>query len=293
MELRYVCDSVTPFYYSKQMVFFPNAKINLGLNILRKRDDGYHELETIFYPIGLKDGLEFIENKHNNITFSSSGLLLNIGSEENLVVKAYRLLAADFSLPGLDIHLHKVIPFGAGLGGGSADAVFLLKGLNDHFELGLTNSNLKLYAIKLGADCSFFLKNKPAFASGIGEKLQTIDFSLNGYFMMLVKPPFGVGTKEAYAGIKPAIPKLSLLDSIQQSSDRWPDYIVNDFESSVFQLFPEIAEIKSKLLNHGAVYASMSGSGSSVFGLFKNEPQLTAVDFPADCFIWKDCMNKT
>lgn len=270
------------------MILFPNAKINLGLNILRKRDDGFHELETIFYPIGLKDGLEFIENKKDKIVFSNSGLSLNIDPEENIVIKAYRLLAADHSLPGLDIHLHKVIPFGAGLGGGSSDAAFLLKGLNDFFELGLSINELKGYAVKLGADCSFFLENKPAFASGIGEKLQTIDFSLNGYYIVLVKPPFGVGTKEAYAGIKPSTSQFSLIESIQQAPNNWLDHITNDFEVSVFPLFPEIAEIKLKLLNLGAVYASMSGSGSSVFGLFKSESQLTKEDFSHDCFIWKD-----
>jgi len=273
------------------MVLFPNAKINLGLNILRKREDGYHELETIFYPIGLKDGLEFIENKKNKINFTSSGLALDIDQEENIVVKAYRLLAADHSLPGLDLHLHKVIPFGAGLGGGSSDAAFLLKGLNDHFELGLFVSQLKKYAVKLGADCSFFLENKPAFACGIGEELQNIDFSLKGYFIVLVKPPFGVGTKEAYAGIKPSIPKKSLLDSIHLTPDNWQNCIVNDFEMSVFKLYPEIAEIKSKLLENGAVYAAMSGSGSTVFGLFKVEPQIAAIDFPTDYFIWKDWIN--
>jgi len=273
------------------MVLFPNAKINLGLNILRKREDGYHELETIFYPIGLKDGLEFIENKQNKINFTSSGLPLNIDPEENIVVKAYRLLAADHSLPGLDIHLHKVIPFGAGLGGGSSDAAFLLKGLNDYFELGLFVSQLKKYAVKLGADCSFFVENKPAFACGIGEQLQNIDFTLNGYFIVLVKPPFGVGTKEAYAGIKPSIPKKSLLDSIQLSPDNWQNCIVNDFEASVFPHFSAIAEIKTKLLEHGAIYASMSGSGSSVFGLFKSEPQLSAINFPSDYFIWKDWIS--
>jgi len=270
------------------MVLFPNAKINLGLNILQKRNDGYHELETIFYPIGLKDGLEFIENKKNKIVFSSSGLALNIDPEENIVVKAYRLLAADHSLPGLDIHLHKVIPFGAGLGGGSSDAAFLLKGLNDYFELGLFVSQLKKYALKLGADCSFFLENKPAFACGIGEQLQTINFSLDGYFIVLVKPPFGVGTKEAYLGIKPQLPKLSLIDSIKHSGDKWLNCIVNDFETSVFPLFPAIAEIKSKLIESGAVYAAMSGSGSSVFGLFKSEPNITKEDFGPEYFIWKE-----
>ena len=273
------------------MVLFPNAKINLGLNILRKREDGYHELETIFYPIGLKDGLEFIENKQNKINFTSSGLPLNIDPEENIVVKAYRLLAADHSLPGLNIHLHKVIPFGAGLGGGSSDAAFLLKGLNDYFELGLFVSQLKKYAVKLGADCSFFIENKPAFACGIGEQLQNIHFDLKDYFIVLVKPPFGVGTKEAYAGIKPTIPKKSLLDSIQLSPDNWQNCIVNDFEASVFPHFSAIAEIKTKLLEHGAIYASMSGSGSSVFGLFKSEPQLSAINFPSDYFIWKDWIS--
>lgn len=273
------------------MVLFPNAKINFGLNILQKREDGYHELETIFYPIGLKDGLEFIENKKNKIIFTSSGLALNIDQEENIVVKAYRLLAADHSLPGLDIHLHKVIPFGAGLGGGSSDAAFLLKGLNDYFELGLFVSQLKKYAVKLGADCSFFLENKPAFGCGIGEQLQPVNFSLSGYYIVLVKPPFGVGTKEAYAGIKPAIPKISVLDSIKQSPDKWQNCIANNFETSVFRLFPEIAEIKAKLIDRGAVYASMSGSGSSVFGLFKNEPQFANEDFPDDYFIWKDWIS--
>ena len=273
------------------MVLFPNAKINLGLNILRKREDGYHELETIFYPIGLKDGLEFIENKQNKINFTSSGLSLNIDPEENIVVKAYHLLAADFSLPGLDLHLHKVIPFGAGLGGGSSDAAFLLKGLNDYFELGLFVSQLKKYAVKLGADCSFFLENKPTFACGIGEQLQNIHLNLKDYFIVLVKPPFGVGTKEAYAGIKPAIPKKSLLDSIKLSPDKWQNCIINDFETSVFNLYPAIAEIKTKLLDRGAIYASMSGSGSSVFGLFKEELQITNEDFGPEYFIWKEFLS--
>ena len=272
------------------MVLFPNAKINLGLNILRKREDGYHELETVFYPIGLKDGLEFIENKHDKINFTSSGLLLDVDPEDNIVVKAYRLLAADHPLPGLDIHLHKVIPFGAGLGGGSSDAAFLLKGLNDFFELGLTIDQLKKYAVRLGADCSFFLENRPAFASGIGEKLMAIEVSLKGYFLVLIKPPFGVGTKEAYSNIIPAIPEIRLSEAILQSPEKWQEGVVNDFESSVFQIFTKIAELKSKLLDLGAVYAAMSGSGSSVFGLFKNEPHYRPDKFGNDFFIWKEML---
>lgn len=273
------------------MVLFPNAKINLGLNILRKRDDGYHELETVFYPIGLQEGLEFVENKADRINLSGSGISLGIESEENIIVKAYRLLAADFPLPGLDIHLHKVIPFGAGLGGGSSDAAFLLKGLNTYFKLGLTSEQLKDYALKLGADCSFFIENLPAFATGIGEKLQTLDFSLKGFFLVLVKPQFAVGTKEAYAGIKPTIPKMSLLDSIRQPLELWQGIIVNDFETSVLPIFPQIAHVKAKLLEIGAVYAAMSGSGSSVFGLFKEEPKIEPAEFPADCFIWKEWLS--
>ena len=258
------------------------------MNIVRKRGDGYHELETIFYPIGLKDGLEFIENKHNKIVFTNSGLPLNIRPEDNIVVKAYRLLAGDYSLPGLDIHLHKVIPFGSGLGGGSSDAAFFLKGLNDYCELGLSINQLRKYAIKLGADCSFFLENKPAFAGGIGEKLQTIDLSLNGYYLILIKPESGVGTKDAYEGIKPSFHKYSLEESIHQSPENWQDFITNDFETSVFGIFPEIAEIKSKLLDLGAIFASMSGSGSSVYGIFKSKPELSSVDFPEDYFIWEE-----
>ena len=272
------------------MVLFPNAKINLGLNILRKREDGYHELETVFYPMGLKDGLEFIENKHNKINFTSSGLLLNVDGEDNIVVKAYRLLAADHSLPCLDIHLHKVVPYGAGLGGGSSDAAFLLKGLNVFFELGLTIDQLKGYAVQLGADCSFFLENRPMFASGIGEKLSAIEVSLKGYYLVLVKPPFGVGTKEAYLNIKPAIPAIRLSEAILQSPAKWQESVFNDFEPSVFQMFPKIAELKSKLLEMGAVYAAMSGSGSSVFGLFKNEPHYIHERISNEYFTWKELL---
>ena len=274
------------------MICFPNAKINLGLNILTKRADGYHELETLFYPIGLKDGLEFIENKANKINFSSSGIPLDIGFEDNIVVKAYRLLATDFTLPGLDIHLHKVIPFGAGLGGGSSDAAFLIKGLNEYFNLGLTTDQLKGYAIKLGADCSFFIENHPAFATGIGEKLQTTDFSLKCYFLLLVKPPFGVGTREAYMGITPATPTIRLSEAIRLPAEKWQESIVNDFESSIFPLLPGISEIKTNLLESGAVYTAMSGSGSSVFGLFKEESKLKAENFPAESFIWKEWISE-
>ena len=270
------------------MLLFPNAKINLGLNIHRKRENGYHELETVFYPIGLNDGLEFVENKENRINFSSSGLALDVNPEENIIVKAYRILSADYNLSGLDIHLHKVIPFGAGLGGGSSDAAFFLKGLNDHFCLGLSPEILKGYAVRLGADCSFFIENKPAIASGIGEKLQNVDLSLKGYYLVLVKPPSGVGTKEAYSKIRPYVPEIPIAAIITKPIETWQNLLFNDFETSVFQQYPEIEEIKSKLIQIGAVYAAMSGSGSSVFGIFKNEPELKKQFIVSQYFIWKE-----
>jgi 4-diphosphocytidyl-2-C-methyl-D-erythritol kinase len=272
------------------MVLFPNAKINLGLNILRKRADGYHELETLFYPIGLKDGLEFVENNSGVLRFSSSGIPLSIPDEENIVFKAYRLLAADFTLPTLDIHLHKVIPSGAGLGGGSSDAAFFLKALNDYFQLGLTIESLRGYAVTLGADCSFFLENRPMLATGIGEKLLPIELSLKGYHLIVVKPPVEVNTKSAYAEIRPAIPNYSLVDALRNKPESWSGLVVNDFEQTVFTRYPEIKKVKDQLLELGAVYAAMSGSGSSVYGIFKTKPKLTGDEFVDQSFIWNDSL---
>jgi 4-diphosphocytidyl-2-C-methyl-D-erythritol kinase len=272
------------------MVLFPNAKINLGLNILRKRADGYHELETVFYPIGLKDGLEFIENNKGVLRFSSSGIPLSIPDEDNIVLKAYRLLAADFTLPTLDIHLHKVIPSGAGLGGGSSDAAFFLKALNDYFHLGLSLEALKGYAVALGADCSFFLENRPVLATGIGEMLSPIDCSLKGYHLIVVKPPVEVNTKSAYAEIKPAIPNYSLVDAVRNNPESWSGLVVNDFEQTVFARYPEIKKVKQQLIELGAVYAAMSGSGSSVYGIFKTKPKLTGDEFVDQSFIWNDSL---
>ena len=272
------------------MILFPNAKINIGLNILRKRIDGYHELESFFFPIGLKDALEFVGNGTDSANLSLSGIPMDVAPENNIVIKAYRLLASGFPLPGIDIHLHKVIPYGAGLGGGSSDAAFLLKALNEYFELKLPNAELKKYVLMLGADCSFFIENKPAMATGIGEILQNFEIDLTGYHLLLVKPPFGVNTKEAYANITPAIPQCPLIDLLKQKPENWLSLVNNDFEPSVFKSYPEIEAIKKTLLDNGAVYASMSGSGSSVFGLFKSEPDLTADSFPEAYFIWNESL---
>jgi 4-diphosphocytidyl-2-C-methyl-D-erythritol kinase len=272
------------------MIVFPNAKINIGLNITSKRNDGYHNLETVFYPIGLKDGLEFVENGTEGINFSCSGIEMPSDTENNLVVKAYRLMQSTYDLPGIDIHLHKVIPFGAGLGGGSADAAFMLKGLNVFFDLGVADEELKELAGKLGADCPFFIENKPSYASGIGEQLSQLELDLTGWNFVLIKPPFGVSTLEAYSGITPSQTNVSVRDLIDRPVVQWMTNINNDFEKSIFTLYPVISEIKTKLLNSGAVYASMSGSGSSVYGLFKEESEIDKDLFPAGTFIWEEIL---
>lgn len=255
------------------MITYPNAKINLGLNITEKRPDGYHNLETIFYPIPLQDALEvnMLEGK-GAFTLKTSGMQIAGDPEDNLVIKAYRLLQSDFpDLPSIDIHMFKHIPTGAGLGGGSSDAAFMLKLLNDKFKLNLSISQLEEYAARLGADCAFFIQNKPVFATGIGNVFEPIELTLKGYCLILVKPDIFVSTKEAYAMIKPQMPQQSLKEIILEPVEMWKDLMVNDFESSVFCAYPEIAAIKDKLYDLGAIYASMSGSGSSVFGLFKEQ----------------------
>lgn len=253
------------------MITFPNAKINLGLNIVEKRPDGYHNLETIFYPIKLQDALEVTRLQDDTAPFKLhvSGTNLEGTAEDNLVVKAYRLLKDDFQLPPIDIHLFKHIPTGAGLGGGSADCAFMIKLLNEKFNLNLSIDQMEQYAAKLGADCAFFIQNKPVFATGIGNLFHPIDFSLKGYHLVLVKPNSSVSTREAYANIIPCKPEASLLEIIKQPVETWRESMKNDFEYSVFLSHPEIAAIKDKLYDLGAVYASMSGSGSAVYGIFK------------------------
>jgi len=251
------------------MVVFPNAKINLGLNVTERRPDGYHNIETVFYPIGLSDVLEVVPSENcADYSFSSSGIELGGDPEDNLIVKAYRLLRSEYQFPAVDISLIKQIPFGAGLGGGSADAAFMLKALKDLFELKITPKKLEKYAAMLGADCPVFIKNKPVFASGIGNEFTPIKISLKGYLLLLVKPDIHISTPEAYSLVIPEIPEQSLIDLIQKPVVEWKDTIKNDFEKSVFAKYPEIEQIKATLYEQGAVYASMSGSGSSVYGLF-------------------------
>ena len=254
------------------MITFPNAKINLGLNIVEKRPDGYHNLETIFYPINLQDALEVTrrENNDKEYTLHISGSPLEGEPEDNLVVQAYKLLKKDY--PGLlpvDIHMYKHIPAGAGRGGGTTEAACMIKLLNDKFSLGLSTERMEEYAVKLGADCAFFIRNKPVFATGIGNLFEPVELSLKGYHIILIKPDIFVSTRDAFAEIKPVRPAVSLKEIVKQPMETWKNSMKNDFEDSVFKKFPEIAAIKDELYDLGAVYAAMSGSGSSVYGIFK------------------------
>ncbi len=254
------------------MICFPNAKINLGLNVVSKRPDGYHNLETVFYPLKIHDALEIVENEslEGDILFQE-GLQVDGDSKDNLVMKALRLLREDFDFPNIEVHLLKKIPFGAGLGGGSADASFMLKLLNENFDLKISDEKLAHYALKLGADCPFFVYNRPLFASGIGEIFEEVSVSLEGYYFVLVKPNVHVSTKDAFGGISPQKPIRSLKEVIQLPIAEWKHFMNNDFEKTVFAKHPEISEVKQKMYESGAVYASMSGSGSSVYGIFRKE----------------------
>jgi 4-diphosphocytidyl-2-C-methyl-D-erythritol kinase len=268
------------------MIHFPNAKINLGLHIIARRPDGYHELETVFYPVKWRDGVEIIP-----ATSGKGECLLEVkGADfgdyrDNLCYKAYQLLNGDFNLPSVNCYLHKVIPHGAGLGGGSSDAASVLIILNSLFNLQLNDQQLLKYAFELGSDCSFFIYNKPMMAKGRGELLQPVDVSLQKYFIVIVMPPVMVSTKEAYGMISPEQHSSSLDVVIQLPVHQWKNALVNDFEKPVFEKYPVIKEVKEKLYISGAVYASMSGSGSSVFGIFDKAVDLEN-DFP-DCSVWQ------
>ncbi len=269
------------------MIIFPNAKINIGLNVINRREDGYHNLETIFYPIKINDVLEVIEA--DELSFESAGLEIPGRMEDNLCVKGYHLLKKDFDLPPVKIFLYKHIPIGAGLGGGSADAAFFIRLLNEKFTLGLSDEQMIGYARVLGADCAFFIKNKPVFAMGIGDEMELIDLHLSKYKIALVMPPVHVSTGEAYRGVRPSVPERSLRELIQLPVSEWKNHIKNDFEESVFKNHPTIRGVKAALYQAGAIYASMSGSGASVFGIFEEKPDLRISDFGcsiSDLFIF-------
>lgn len=265
------------------MICFPNAKINLGLHVTDKRPDGYHNIETVFYPIPVRDALEVVAAPE--FSFSQTGITIDGPAEKNLVMKALNLLKDRFAIPPMEIHLLKAIPFGAGLGGGSSDAAFMLKLANSFCRLGLGEEELEALAASIGADCPFFIRNKPVFATGTGNVFTPVGLSLQGYFLCLVKPDIAVSTPEAYSLVKPARPEVSLKDIIMKPVSEWRGLLVNDFEESVFTRYPAIQNIKEKLYEAGAVYAAMSGSGSSAFGIF-DKPVTMKEDFPG-CYVWE------
>lgn len=263
------------------MINYPVAKINLGLNVVSKREDGYHNLETVFYPVPIKDALEVYpmdEGFPSDVRCDLKVTNINIEGEEqkNLVVKAYNMIAEDYCIPRVHAHLYKKIPTQAGMGGGSSDCAFMIKLLNECFSLGMSDKIMTEYAARLGADCAFFIKGIPAYAEGIGEKLMPIDLNLGEYKMLVARPDIPVSTKEAFSLITPQIPKKNCLDIVRQPVETWKDELVNDFEYSVFSIHPEIGKLKERMYDHGAVYAAMSGSGSSVFGLFRETPDASS-----------------
>ena len=267
------------------MLSFPNCKINLGLYVTRRRDDGYHDIETVFYPLSLHDVLEIVPSAHTHLHISGLGVA---GIEQdNLVFKAYQLLHNSFpgKIPPLDIYLHKTIPMGAGLGGGSADGAYMLRMLNDHYNLGLTSEQLISLALQLGSDCPFFIKNTPQFATGRGEVMKDVILSLVAYSIQLICPHVHVSTAKAFGMIspRPAAFDLRILGNL--SVTEWKDHITNDFEAPVFVQYPVIDAIKQQLYEQGALYAAMSGSGSAIFGIFpKGHRAQIKADVPFESF---------
>jgi 4-diphosphocytidyl-2-C-methyl-D-erythritol kinase len=250
------------------MVSFPNAKINLGLNIIEKRSDGYHNIESVFYPVTWCDALEMV--KSDSFSYNSSGLVIPGNQENNLILKAFRILESEGFIvdKSVSIHLHKVLPMGAGIGGGSADGAFALKMLNELFELNLTINQLEKFAEQLGSDCPFFIENKPKFCFGKGTEFEEIDLDLKGKQIVLVNPQIHISTAEAYAGVKPCRPDVSLKEIISSPITDWQDVLKNDFEKKIIENHPKIGVVKDLLYKLGANYASMTGSGSTVFGIF-------------------------
>jgi len=248
------------------MILFPNAKINVGLDVISKKKDGYHKISSVFYPVlTCSDILEITKQQY--FSFKNTGIKIPKG--ENLCEKAFHLLKQYFSIPNVGIHLHKKIPIGAGLGGGSADAAFTLKGLNELFSLNISGKKLEEYALQLGADCPFFIENTPKYVEGIGEKMTRIDLNLSAFEIKFVNPEIHISTVDAYAGIIPHIPQKHLKELIKLPIENWKEKIENDFEKSIFKIYPKLQSIKDQLYKEGAIYTSMSGSGSTIYGIFR------------------------
>ncbi len=273
------------------MTIFPCAKINLGLNIVNRRPDGYHDLETVFYPIPLYDALEVHKMDHDfpsesRCDIQLSGMAIDGDASDNLVIRAYNLLSADFELPRVHVHLHKGIPMQAGLGGGSSDAAYMIKLLDEHFHLNMGIAEMERYAARLGADCAFFITSEVAYAQGIGEILEPADGrygNLEGYYLALVKPDIAVSTREAFSNITPRHPAECCRRVVHDPIETWRGRLTNDFEEPIFKRYPRIGEIKEQLYSTGALFALMTGSGSSVYGIYRDRPTGLNELF-GDCF---------
>ncbi|MDY0102155.1 MAG: 4-(cytidine 5'-diphospho)-2-C-methyl-D-erythritol kinase [Lentimicrobium sp.] len=272
------------------MIQFPPAKINIGLKVIRKRSDGYHDIETLMYPIGLTDVLEIVPSADGVFDFVSTGLNIDGNPEDNLCVRACRLISQKYLLPEVKIHLHKIIPYGAGLGGGSSDAACVLKLIRRIFSIKMCNNELEEMAATLGSDCSFFINGKPALSSGRGEKLTSVPIKLAGYHLLLVKPPLNISTAWAYQNIIPLGESLPDIKHLSNNLESYAFRLTNDFEGIAMDAFPEIRRIKEKIVEMGAVYAAMSGSGAAVYGLFSTALKLKPEDFPG-AFIWQEILK--
>jgi len=275
------------------MICFPNAKINLGLNITEKRSDGFHNIETVFYPVTWCDALEVIENKNyqtgeRKLSLSITGISIDGNTTDNIIYKAYNLLDAKYNLPPVKANLHKVIPMGAGLGGGSADGAFFIKLLYEKFSLNLSIEEQINFAKQLGSDCAFFIENKTIFAMGKGDVFIPVTIDLSKYHIILIYPAIHSNTALAYKGITPAKPKKSIKDIISQPVAIWKNTLINDFERNLFVQYPELENIKNRLYQAGALYASMSGSGSTMYGIFEKDMDVKEFDFPANYLINKN-----
>jgi 4-diphosphocytidyl-2-C-methyl-D-erythritol kinase len=269
----------------KSTYTLPNAKINIGLNIVGKRPDGYHNLQTVFYPIPITDAIEIkkLENPTSLYEFESSGISIPGDAKENLVVQVFLSLQKEFDLPPVRINLSKHIPVGAGLGGGSSDCAFMMKMLNEYFSLELSDKEMEDRLSSFGADCAFFVRNKPVFAEGVGNVFSPIDLSLKDYFLVLVKPDVHISTKQAYSVVVPAEPTENLKTILTtEPICQWKNNVKNAFEESVFPLYPNLEIIKETLYDMGAVYAAMSGSGSAIYGIFDRPITNAATIFPED-----------
>jgi 4-diphosphocytidyl-2-C-methyl-D-erythritol kinase len=269
------------------MIAFPKAKINIGLRIIAKRSDGYHDIETLFYPVGLSDAIEFAisTDQSGKDILTVTGINTGSATEDNIVIKAVRKLREKHPFPFLKIHLHKAIPVGAGLGGGSSDASFLLRAVNKYFKIGISQEDLKIAALELGSDCPFFIDCNPSYATGRGEILQPVKPFLEGYHIIIINPGVNINTREAYQNCKPSYPSDTLLRLIDYPIAKWKELILNDFETFVFDKYPVTGQIKKDLYKSGAIFSSVSGSGSSIFGIFRNKPKVS--DSLKEFVIWE------